>query len=108
MMTPFNLDADFWRTAMLAGVALGQTLFVILYSTFPWYKTFLGRALYYKALTLALITDVFIASRIWDFGALDVVFVALYFLLGIGVWWQLFAFLRVKHHGPDGKRKDES
>jgi ABC-type sugar transport system permease subunit len=94
-----HIDLEFWRTATLAFVAVGQTLFVILYATFPWYKTFLGRALFYKALTLGAITDVFIASRVWQFAGQDVVFVVLYALLGIGVWWQLLAFVRVKRHG---------
>lgn len=99
-----GLDYNFWRTAMLLGVAVGQTLFVILYATFPWYKTFLGRALFVKALTLAAITDVFIASRIWEFGSADEVFIILYFLLGFGVWFQFFAFLKVRHDSRKSER----
>ncbi len=97
----FNNDT--WRTISLTGVAVGQTLFVLLYATFPFYKTFFGRALFYKALMLALITDVFVAARVFDFSGLDILFSFLYFLLGIGVWWQFFAFLRVRYAGTHNR-----
>lgn len=89
-------DLDFWRTFMLGAVAVGQTTFAALYATFPWWKTFLGRALFYKAITLALLSDVFILSRLFDFGDLDVLFVVLYGLLALGVWFQFFAFLSIR------------
>lgn len=98
-----GLDLMFWRVFALGFVALGQTLFVLVYSTFPWWKTFLGRALFYKAVMLAVIVDLFIVARVFDFVALDVVFVILYIFLGFGVWWQFFAFLRVRRAGKQGR-----
>lgn len=92
-------DFETLRTVALGVVSLGQTLFVILYATFPWYKTFLGRALFYKAVTLAVLTDVFIVSRLVEIPHADIVFVALYLFLGYGVWWQFLAFLKVRREG---------
>ena len=89
----------FWRTTALFVVAVGQTLFVALYMTFPWYKTFLGRALFYKAIMLGILTDLFLVARYFDFAGLDALFIAVYLLLGVGVWWQFFAFLRVRRAG---------
>lgn len=92
-------DLDFWRTVALSTVALGQTLFVLLYMTFPWYASFLGRALFGKALALLLIVDFAALSRWFEFGAKDAVFVGLYLVLGLAVWAQFVAFLRVRVAG---------
>lgn len=96
-------DIDFWRTAALFWVALGQTLFVAVYVTFPWWKTFLGRALFYKAIMLAFLTDLFVVAKYFEFTGLDVLFVVVYALLGVGVWWQFIAFLRVRQTGRQNK-----
>lgn len=92
-------DIDTWRTVTLASMAFGQTAFVILYLTFPWWRTFLGRALFYKALTLAILLDFGFAARYYDFIRSDKLFVVLYILLAGGIWWQFFAFLHVKQSG---------
>ena len=52
------MDLEWWRTATIATAAVGQSLLVLLYATFPWYRTFLGRALFIKALTFVLLIDV--------------------------------------------------
>lgn len=91
-------DLDFWRSIALGSVALGQTLFVALYLTFPWWKTFLGRALFYKALILMILADFAFLARVFDFAGEDVLFVILYGLLATGVWFQFAAFLVVKRN----------
>lgn len=101
-------DIDLWRTLALFVVAVGQTCFVLLYTTFPWYKSFVGRALFYKALMLALITDTFIVVRFFGFENTDVLFLSLYSMLGIGVWWQFFAFLSVRRAGKQNQRNPNS
>lgn len=88
-------DLDLWRTTALAMLALGQTAFALLYALFPFYQTFLGRALFYKAVTFALLADMFILTRVWTIPHADLVFVILYSLLAVGVWWQSFAFLKI-------------
>lgn len=93
------MTIEFWRTLALGSAAVGQTAFVLLYSTFPWWRSFLGRALFYKACTLCVILDVFIVARLLDFGRLDVVFIIMYVALSLGIWFQFFAFLYVKRKG---------
>lgn len=94
-------DIDTWRTIALGFAALGQTAFALLYMTFPWWRTFLGRALFYKALMLSILLDVIWLGRTFDFGWNDKVFVPLYGLLALGVWAQFLAFLKVKKQESD-------
>lgn len=98
-----TFDLAFWRTTSLLFVAIGQTLFVMVYFTFPWYKTFLGRSLFYKGLILAVIVDAFVVTRVFDLQEVDVLFVVLYAMLGLGVWWQLSAFLRIRIAGTQNR-----
>lgn len=93
------MNLDFWRTAGLALAAVGQTAFVLLYLTFPWWRQFLGRALFFKAAALALLTDVAIAGRIYDWPREEETFIVLYWVLALGIWAQFFAFLviRLRH-----------
>lgn len=95
MMHELDLDLNVWRTITLGLLALGQTCFAVLYGFFPFYRTFLGRALFYKAMTFAVLVDMYILTRFWEVSHADELFVALYALLAVGVWWQFFAFLRV-------------
>jgi len=90
------MSIDFWRTTGLLTAATGQTAFVILYATFPWWKKFLGRALFFKAVALGTLADVAILGRIFDWKYEDQTFVILYWLLALGVWAQFLAFLRVR------------
>lgn len=87
---------EFWRTAGIIFTAVGQTAFVILYLLWPWWKNFLGRALFFKAVAFALLVDVAVVGRVVDWKYEEQTFVFLYWVLGIGVWFQFFAFLRVR------------
>lgn len=87
---------EFWRTVNIVVAAVGQTAFVVLYVTFPWWRTFLGKALFFKASAFALLVDVAVVGRIWDWPHEEATFVALYGLLGVGIWAQFVAFLRVR------------
>lgn len=90
------MDLDWWRTTTIATAAVGQSLFVLLYATFPWYRTFLGRAMFVKALTFALLIDVAVAGRVWDWTHEETGIVILYGLTAFGIWAQLIAFIRQK------------
>ena len=96
-------NLDFWRGVTLASAAVGQTFFVALYLTFPWWTTFLGRALFYKAVILMILADLAITARVFDFLNVDALFVIVYGLLASGIWFQFFAFLKVKRAGRAGK-----
>lgn len=92
-------DIQTWRSISLGFGAVGQLLFVLLYMTFPWWKNFLGRALFYKAVMLSALTMFVFVARTLGWKHYDWAFVVLYTLLGVGIWWQFFAFLRIKRAG---------
>lgn len=94
-------SADVWRTILLSVIAVGQTLFVVLYVTFPWWKSFLGRALFSKAFALMILIDFIALGRITGYARDDRVFVMLYSLLAVGVWAEVVVFLRVKYRGGE-------
>jgi hypothetical protein len=84
------------RITFFAVAAVLQTLFVILYLTFPWYATFLGRALFGKALVLAVTLDIVILARLIEIPYVEEIFTALSFGLVLGIFAQLVAFLKVR------------
>jgi hypothetical protein len=86
---------EHWKTAVIVVAALGQTLFVVLYATFPWYRSFLGRALFFKAFTLGLLVDMAVVSMIFDWPG-EAGTVLIYSLVALGIWVQLAAFVRQK------------
>lgn len=95
-------DFEFWRTVALAGAAVGQLLFTLLYLTWPWWRRFLGRALFFKATAFTVVLWVALVSRLVDLPEEDLLFTAMYILLGFGVWAQVFAFAHVR---ADVKRR---
>lgn len=92
-------SAEEWRVILFGIAAFLQTTFVLLYLTFPWYETFLGRALFGKALSLAVVMDVFLASHVFGLGAPNAMFLVLYVVLILGIGAQTLAFLRVRLAG---------
>lgn len=92
-------DIEFWRSGGLLASALGQTVFALLYLTFPWWKTFLGKALFFKAASFAVVMNVLLLGRTIDWPHEDATFVALYWVLAFGIWVQAFAFLRTRRRG---------
>lgn len=91
---------EFWRTATLTAAALGQTAFALFYLTLPWWRTFLGRALFFKAATFMLLLDIGVAGRIFDWPGEEATIVALYGLVSFGTWGQFAAFVH------QGRRKE--
>lgn len=85
-------DLNWWRMVLIGAAAAGQSLFVLLYMTFPWYRTFLGRALFIKALTFSLLLDAAFAGRLWDWPHEDKTIIVLYGLTVFGIWAQFTAF----------------
>lgn len=86
-----------WRTHAITAAAVGQTIFVLLYALWPWYKNFLGRSLFFKSLALMLLLDLGVTFRNIDWVYEDLVFTILYTTFAVGVWVQVIAFLRVKY-----------
>jgi len=90
------MSIEFWRSAGIIVTALGQTTFILLYATFPWWRSLIGRALFLKGLSFAVLLDVAVAGRLFDWGGEDAWFVVLYWVVGVGVWYQTITFLWVR------------
>lgn len=89
---------DFWRAFAILVAALGQLGFVLLYLSFPWWASFLGRSLFFMAASFALLLVVASAGIVWNWKGEDDTIVSLYCLVAVGIWYQLLAFLRVRLH----------
>lgn len=88
---------DHWKATAFVLAAVGQNIFILLYMTFPWYRTFLGRALFIKALTLGFLVNAAVASVIWEWPNHDYVMFTAYTVTALGIWAQLIAFIREKN-----------
>lgn len=100
-------DLDTWRRINVILAAIGQTVFVTLYLFFPWWKSFLGRALFYKAVVFALLLNVATVGFIFDWPFEDGAIVALYGLVATGIWAQNVAFIKVRAQGRQNKLGEE-
>ena len=89
------LNLNLLETSVLGVAAVGQLLFLLLYGTFPWWRSFLGRALFVKALTVAILLSVWEAGRFFDWTHEEGTFALLGALVCVGIWGQVFAFLGV-------------
>lgn len=98
-----GFDTEQVRVGLLGAAAVLQTAFVLLYFTFPWYSTFLGRALFGKAFVLAVLLDTFIVARALGWSNVDAIFTVLYFALVLGIGAQLIAFIKVKIDGRENE-----
>lgn len=86
---------DLWRTIMLGVAALGQCFFILLYMTFPWWRSYLGRALFSRALMLTVLMTFAWLGRVYNFGRDDLAFIVLYTLLAAGIWFEFSAFATI-------------
>ena len=89
------LDSDLVRTTFLVIATLGQAVFVLLYVALPWYKSHLGRALFFKASAMLALLALGTLGRVTGNPAPDAIFTMLYATMAIGIWWQVTAFVRV-------------
>lgn len=98
-------DSESMRTATVTFLAVGQVLFALLYCTFPWWDSFLGKALFFKAAIFAIVLGAAAVSR--NFPAIwwNEFFTVMYLVLGVGVWLQLLAFGVVKVESMRAKRE---
>ena len=90
------LDLGIWLTVIAASV---QTVFVITYATRPWWKHYVGRALFLKSLSLAVALWISATNSVLDpyKHQLEVTVFALAFV-AIAITYQTVAlFLEVAH-----------
>lgn len=84
------------------GVA--QTMFVGLWTASPWWRTYVGRAMFIKSLSIALLLDAEITAYLWPYAYSDEVKTVVIVLGMAASIWQLFAF--VKQKSNEKTRKD--
>ena len=109
---------DVWLTLPLLLSALPQTAFVLIFAcpwfgAGEWWRDRVGRALFFKSLTLAAVFDVLLARIAYlmaqagnvtvktspPAAAIEWVFAALYWLIFAGVVYQLAALVRERVAG---------
>jgi hypothetical protein len=101
------MSADTAAVLLVLAAAPAQTLFAIVYGVgSPWWRSLVGRALFTKALALALLIDISLLYH-WlgdDYALRDVVRLTVYGLIAVGAWMQFVALLVEKYKG----RRDDA
>lgn len=81
-----------WTLRLYTAAAIGQTLFVALWSVLPWWRTTIGRALMMKSASLMIILDwTLISYHLGPFRHQQGIGTALFALVAIGIWLQVWA-----------------
>ena len=101
------MDLETWYMGIVVVAAVGQTLFTLLYATFPWYRTFLGRALFIKAVSLMFTLDVVFARVILEVPRGEALVVMALGFTAFGIWAQLVAFSIHRYGGGDQESTDK-
>lgn len=101
------MSADTAAILLVLAAAPAQTLFIVIYGFgSPWWRSLVGRALFTKALGLALLVDLSLLYH-WlgdGYYLRDVVRLSVYALITAGAWLQLVALLKEKFQG----RRDDA
>lgn len=95
--------ADAWeRIALVALVvaAVGQTAFVLVYATRPWWLVQIGRALMSKSATLCWILVLSVVNAFWTYPYQRQVAALSICAVAVAIWYQFIALLRSPRH-PD-------
>jgi hypothetical protein len=77
--------------------APAQTAFILLYGFgSPWWRTLLGRALFTKALGLALLLDLALLFQVYEgsYAYRDAARLSVFSLIALGAWLQLAALIK--------------
>jgi hypothetical protein len=91
---------------LLWASAVGQTLFVVLWMTMPWWRHWVGRALMVKSIALGIYLDFALVHNYIDpYPALPLLGVILFGFITIGIWTQL-ATLAHEAKRPTGNDED--
>lgn len=97
---------------LIVATAPAQTAFILLYGFgSPWWKSLLGRALFTKALGLALLVDLALLYQFFgdDWWNRDGIRLGVYALIATGAWLQLAALVQQRRgmrreFGPEPER----
>jgi len=101
------MSADTAAVLLILAAAPAQTAFALIYGFgSPWWRSLVGRALFTKALALALLIDISLLYN-WlgdDYDLRDAVRLTVFGLIAVGSWLQFVALLKEKFQG----RRDDA
>lgn len=108
-MTAWLTDAQLthWSYLILHVSAVGQTLFVLIWVTLPFYRSWIGRALFVKSVSLAIYLD--FAEVVYWWGPLPdqlLLGVLLFGLIAVGIWSQVVAIVHEVWRGYRARREE--
>lgn len=81
--------------SVVAVAAVGQTLFVIIYLFRPWWRSLVGRAVFFDKLTMALFIDAICLRVLFPGIVSREVAITFYAIAAVAIWFQLFTLIRI-------------
>lgn len=103
------MSAELVAVLLIFAVATAQSAFIVIYGIWsPWWRTWLGRAVFTKGLGLALLADLALAHNLLgeEYPGRDVIRLTIFTLLAVGAWLQLAVLISEKRKPrrdrPDG------
>lgn len=81
---------------IVAGVAIGQSLFVVVYLFQPWWQSQVGRAVFIDKLSMAIFVDALCFRVIFPDLVSRNVAIILYAVVMLAIWYQLITLVRVR------------
>lgn len=91
----FHASQFAWTLRLYTAAAVGQTLFVVLWATLPWWRTIIGRALMIKSASLMVILIWSLVNyHLGPFVHQQGIGLGLFGLVALGIWLQLWAIGR--------------
>jgi hypothetical protein len=98
MLDWLTADSLTWAIRLLHISAVGQTLFVLIWATLPWWRTFIGRALMVKSVALMLYLDwSVLVYHYGPFNNQNTIGLLLFAFITVGILTQLSVLSREVH-----------
>jgi putative copper export protein len=103
--------ADSWQHASLVAIAVAavvQTAFVVVYGSRPWWRHYVGRALFVKSTSLLVVLWLTIANTFLLYPGQHQVSTLSLWLVAVAIIYQFAALIRTPRHTyPPNDRYDE-
>lgn len=90
------MNADLLAVVLILAAAPPATLFPLLYGlTAPWWRAWIGRALFASSLGLGLLIDISLLYKVFgdNYALRDVVRLSVYFIIVCGAWLTFTAWI---------------
>lgn len=83
-----------FRGAGIITCFVGQTVFIAMYATVPWWRNYIGQALFLKSLSFWLLTLAASFGVAFNYKYEDEVLIALYWVVAATAWYQAASITR--------------